>query len=274
MNDLIERIVIPLDAASESRNAIDVAAQLAARTKSPLHGIFVEDADLLGLAILPFARQVTFGAGGEPLTVEHIKQQLRVATESARRDIAAAAEHHGLTWSFEVVRGSPESALSHTSERDLVVAGALTRPVAGQFRVKGRWWSSIGAAPGPLLLARHAWQRQGAILVMLRDQSHGSGRLLNAAARIAEARNVKLTLICTTDPGGREGLEPWATGNLAQYSVPLQIEPAPTEGAALQERMLELDCRLLAIEASFAEQKPGWITAFVERAGCDLLVVR
>ena len=69
MSGAIERVVVPLDAASENRTAIDTAARLAARAKAPLHGIFVEDEDLLRLAGLPFARQVASGFGIEPLTV-------------------------------------------------------------------------------------------------------------------------------------------------------------------------------------------------------------
>jgi hypothetical protein len=50
-------VVIPLDAASDGGTAIETAARLAARANAPLHGIFVEDEDRLGLANLAFARQ-------------------------------------------------------------------------------------------------------------------------------------------------------------------------------------------------------------------------
>ena len=70
MTGQIERVVVMLDAASENRSAIDIAVRLAVRTRTPLHGLFVEDQDLLRLAGLPFARQVTIGGGAEPLTHE------------------------------------------------------------------------------------------------------------------------------------------------------------------------------------------------------------
>ncbi len=70
-----------LDAASENRTAIDTAVRLAARTGAPLHGIFVEDEDLLSLAGLPFARQVTIGGGAEKLSSETVALQLRAAAE-------------------------------------------------------------------------------------------------------------------------------------------------------------------------------------------------
>src|SRR5271169_7081472 len=156
MNDRIGRVVISLDAAAEGVTAIETAARLAARANAPLHGIFVEDEDLLGLANLPFARQVTLGAGTEPLTVERVELQLRAAAERARQAIAAAAERHAVVWSFEGVRGSLQSALCGVSEGDLVVASALSRPIAGQFRLESRWWAAINAANGPLLMTRRA----------------------------------------------------------------------------------------------------------------------
>jgi nucleotide-binding universal stress UspA family protein len=269
----IERVVIQLDPGSETRDAVDTAARLAALARAPLRGIFIEDKDLLSLATLPFACQVTLGAGREPLTVEHVERQLQVAAERARRDLATATERHGVGWSFEIVREPLDRALSGTSERDLVVAAALTRPVAGQFRLECRWWASISAAPGPLFLVRHAWETSGGVVILLGDQSDGSARLLEAAARIAKARNANPTVLSAVDAEGAEDIEAWAADHLARHSVPLQIERVPTEAAALHRRMLELDCRLLAVEARFVENRPDRIRKFVDRVGCDLLVV-
>ena len=65
MTARIERVVVALDAVSENRATIDTAARLAARWRARLHGVFVEDDDLLRLANLPFARQVSLGVGVE-----------------------------------------------------------------------------------------------------------------------------------------------------------------------------------------------------------------
>jgi hypothetical protein len=59
----IKRVVVSLDTAAETAPAIDTAARLAARWRVPLHGVFVEDAELIDLAGLPFARQVTLATG-------------------------------------------------------------------------------------------------------------------------------------------------------------------------------------------------------------------
>jgi hypothetical protein len=274
MTERVERVVISLDSASEEETAIETAARLAAHVNAPLHGIFVEDEALLGLASLPFARQVGFGAAAEPLTVERAELQLRAAAERARQNIASAAEQEGVVWSFEVLRGPPESAFAALSERDLVVASALTRPIAGGFRVACRWWSSINIAPAPLLLARRAWKTPGTVLIILPDQGHGSVRLLEAAARIAEASNANLILVYPADLASTHEVERWAMEHLVQYSLSLRAEPAPANPTTLNERVLALDCRVLAITAGSVEAGPYSVRDLVERLACDLLVVR
>jgi len=262
----IERVVVPLDAASDSLVALETAARLAAHANAPLIGIFVEDEDLLHLANLPFARQFTLGADAEKLTTEHIELHLRVAAERARRELFAAAQRHGVTSSLEIVRGASASALMAASERDLVVAGALTRPIAGHFRVECRWWSSLEAVPGPFLLARHAWSAHGSVALLLRERSAAASRLLAAAAQIAEATDALLIVIRAP---GAEQLDAWVADRLADRPVRLQVETGPAEPTALRQRLDELDCRLLAIEAGGDP-----VRELVERHACDILIVR
>lgn len=271
----IERVVVPLDAASENRAAIETAARLAARAKAPLHGVFVEDEELLLVAALPFTRQVTQQAGIQPFTVEDTELYLRAAAESARRELAAAARRHRVSCSFEIVRGASETALAGASEHDLVVAGALTRPIAGHFRVECRWWSSIAAAPGPFLLARHAFDASGSVVMLLRDRGQASGRLLATAAQIAEAGDGVLTVIgppAMADAAA--GFNAWLSDRLDRFRVRLRVEIAPSEPAELQRRIGELGCRVLAIEAGLAEGGTARLREFVEGFACDVLIVR
>jgi nucleotide-binding universal stress UspA family protein len=268
----IERIVVTLDAASENRTAIETAARLAARAKAPLHGVFVEDEDLLHLAALPFSRQVTLAAGVEDLTAEQLELHLRAAAERARTELAAAARRHRVNWSFEIVRGRSAAALAYASASDLVVAGALTRPIGGQFRVQCRWWSSVELSPGPFLLARREWSGSGTV-VLLRDRSAAAARLLQAAAQVAQAADGTLTVVCPPAVA-KPGLERWIAEQLAGQPVQLQVEVAPDEPAALQRRIGELGCHLLAIEATEVAGPGDRLRELGERFACDLLIVR
>ena len=270
----IARVVVPLYAASENRAAIDIAARLAGRANAPLHGIFVEDEDLLHLARLPFARQFTLGGDPEPLTATHVELHLRVAAEEARRDLVAAAERHGVASSFEIVRGGPEHALAGVSPHDLVVAGGLSRPVAGHFRVECRSWSVVATAPAPFLLVRQGRSESGTLVVLLRDRGAADARLLAAAARLAEATDGALTVIGPPGESDAEELAAWVAAHLGGHSLRPQIVTGSEEPDALHRLIGELDCRLLAVGADYLAASNDRLRVFAERFACDILVVR
>ena len=270
MNSRIERVVVTLDAAADNRTSIDAAVRLAAHAQTPLHGVFIEDEELLHLATLPFARQITVGMGSEPLTPEAAVLQLQAQAERARRDLLAAAGQRGVECSFEVVRGSSELAVDYAAEHNLVVAGGRSRPIAGYFRVERRW-SMTAAIVGPVLVARTAWAPDGSVVTLLRDRDAGSARLLDAAAQIAAANDRMLTVICPAAVADTDGLEEWITGHAAGHDVRVQIEVASLDPGALQERLGQLDCRLLALEAGLAEG--AGLRQLVERFACDMLIV-
>lgn len=274
MSGRIERVVVPLDASSETRAAIDTAARLAARTKAPLHGIFVEDEDLLRLARLPFARQVTPGAGAIPFTPEQAELQLRAAAERNRRDLQAAADRRHVACSFEIAQGGSETALSAASERDLVVAGGLTRPVAGQFRLESRWWSSIEVMPGPFLLVRGGGSRTGSTVMLLRECGPAASRLLDAAAQVSEARDGTLRLVCTPALVEATEFDRWLADQLQTHSVRLELDVGPADPAALQQKLGELDCGLLAIEPEAIAGRGALVRDLVKGFACDVLMVR
>jgi hypothetical protein len=188
----IARIIVPLDAASDHRAAIETAARLAARAGVPLHGIFVEEEDLLHLARLPFSRQHTLGAAAEELTTEHVELHWRLAAERARRELAAAAEHHGIAVSLAIVRGASAGVLAGAAAGDLVVAGALTRPVGAYFRIERRWWSTLETAPGPALRARDAG---GAILLLRGERGAVVARLLEIEVEPAETDTCDIVIV-------------------------------------------------------------------------------
>ena len=274
MNAPLERVVVWLDAAVDDRHAIDTAARLAAGANAPLHGIFVEDEELLHLAALPFARQVTLGAGAERFTSAHAELHLRAAASRARRRFAAAAGRHRARCSFEIVRGLSDPVAIAASERDLVVIGAASRPVGRHFCVAARWWSAIETAPAAFLVARRAWSAGGAAVILLRDRSAGSARALEKAARIAAASGAPLTVISPPAVAGGKGFRKWLADRLAGMPVRLEIEVAPSNPTALHRRIGELDCHLLAIEPGFAEGSGDRLREFVDGFACDVLIAR
>jgi hypothetical protein len=272
MTQPIKRVVVSLDAASETDPAIDTAARLAACWRVPLHGVFIEDAELIAFAGLPFARQVTL-AGLEPFTRDHIEDHFRAFAERLQREVAAAAARHGVEWSFEVVRG-PLAAAGVGGEHDFVVAGAATRPVGEHFRIASRWWSLTGIITRPLLLVRRQWETGGSVFALLRRRGPKSLRTLEIAAQIAGVSKATLTVAGPPDLADTDEFAAWVSGLLEAHSVSLQTERAPAEPAALRQRIIELDCRLLVLEGPPEEARPRELREFIEPLACDFLVVR
>ena len=265
--DRIRRIIVRLDAISDTSVAIETAAQLAARWHARLHGVFIEDEDLLRLASLPFARQVSLGAGVEPLTAEKAAQQLRASAEAARRILAGAADRHHLRWSFEMTRAMQVP----DAEGDFVVVRAVSRPVGPYFRIATRWNNAVEPASGSLLLTRAVESSGGAVMAVLRDRDPVSARVLEAAAQLAEIGDAPLTVICALDLARSAGFDAWLHAHVFARPVQLRIEAPPTDSAALRRRILELNCGLLAVAADTPETG---LRELAVGAACDLLVMR
>lgn len=98
--------------------------------------------------------------------------------------------------------------------------------------------------------------------------------MLEIAAQIADISEATLTVAGPPDLAGTDDFAAWVSGLLEGHSVSLQTEPAAAEPAALRQRIIELDCRLLVLEASPGEAPPEELREFLEPLACDLLVVR
>ncbi|HWD60159.1 MAG TPA: hypothetical protein VG308_17875 [Stellaceae bacterium] len=269
MNGTVERIVVALDATSENRVAIGAAARLAARWGVHLHGVFVEDDDLIRLAHLPFARVVTLGAGVEVFDLQQAERQMRVFAERARQELAASAKRQSVEWSFEIARAGGRLT---ASTGDFLVAGTTTRPVGRHFRVECRWWAIAEAGPSTRLLAHREGDPHGTVAAVLRGREASSERLLAAAIRLAEANEAGLTLIVPPSLAEAPGFKPWLDERLAGHAVETELEllPAPS---GLHRRITELHCRLVAVEAGADEAHPDRLRELVATIACDVLVV-
>ena len=238
-----------------------------------MHGVFIEDEELISLSVLPFACQVTLGSGLEPLTKLHIEDHFRAFAGRARRDLSAAAERCQVKWSFEIVRG-PLDPDALGGEHDFVVAGAVSRPVGDHFRIASRWQSWMATIARPFLLAKREWETGGSVVIVLRSRDPRTARALEIAAQIAGFRSGTLTVAGTPDFAGSDDLIAWVSEVLKGHSLTIQTEPAATDPAALRQRIIELDCRLLVLDAGAGDAQPNGLRGLVEQLACDVLIIR
>lgn len=105
-------IVVGLDTSFIAREALSLAARLAASLDARLSGIFVEDENLLALAALPFAREISFSGEVRGVDPERMLRAMKAQAGNARRMLALAAAEQNVAWSFDVRRGRPLTSLA------------------------------------------------------------------------------------------------------------------------------------------------------------------
>jgi hypothetical protein len=86
-------------------------ARLAKDTQAELLGLFIEDAELLRFAALPFAAEVGYpSAARRTLDLAAVERALRNQAASVRQALAASLGTH--EWSFRVARASASQAVA------------------------------------------------------------------------------------------------------------------------------------------------------------------
>lgn len=182
----LRRIVVALDSSSASLEALADAAVIARRLGAELEGIFVEDANVLRAAGLPFASQLSLPSGtARPLDRRALEAELRALAAAAREALAEAAAAGGVGWSFRVARGQVSVELLHAAGRaDLLVLGRTGRSLSPGPGGTAR--RAASSAERPVLLHGGGTSVDRPLLVAY-DGSASAERALDAAARLAAA---------------------------------------------------------------------------------------
>jgi nucleotide-binding universal stress UspA family protein len=194
-----ERILVALDASPQSLAALQAAAQLATALHTELHGLFVEDTDLLCMCALPFSREIgSFSAQPRPLDSRVIERQLRARANLLRQRLAQVAETLQLPWSFQVARGRVTDELLAAAENALLlslgrVGQSLKRAMGGTAQ------AVVQRTPRPVLVLG----REGnlhAPLTLVYTASPSAQRALQLALRLAQQHDRVLQVLISTEP--------------------------------------------------------------------------
>lgn len=232
------RILLALDVSPRSRSALEVAATLAAGFDVELAGLFVEDANLLRLSELPFAREVgRFSAKTRALAGAEMERALRREAEAVLRELSEAAARRSLRWSFKVARGQVRAelfALAH--EFDMVVIGKRARSGVSSLDERASWRAAAARSAPPVMAVY--------------DGSPNAARALELAARLARERGVELRVLVSA--GSAEGFG---------------------DGSAQARRCLAGDAPGLRYSLRMFSGDSGELAALVRQAGAGVLVV-
>lgn len=181
----IRRILVALDASSNSRAALATAIGVAEALKTEIHGLFIEDINLLRLADLPFAREVLFAeAQLRSLQRDELQRRLRARAAILRREIADLANEHKITSTFQVIRGPVDrELLSAALDSDLLVLGRLGHSISRRMQLGSTARAIVSRASSAVLLVKSGVETGP--IIALYDASAAGNRVLELAAELA-----------------------------------------------------------------------------------------
>lgn len=232
----IRRILLALDAAADSPAALGAAIELAARLDAELLGLFIEDIDLLRLAALPFARELSLtSAARRPLQNTEVERALRARAARAEEALAAAATRLNVRWSFRVTRGRRGVELAGAAvEADLVAF--LPGGAAGTRRTELHATVETllsGASCALLVLPSGTTPRTPFVAVY--DGTPLSARALVLAAQLADEDGGEVTVLTVAaDAGERAQRRAQAEAILRELGIATHhLPPVPADALAL-----------------------------------------
>jgi nucleotide-binding universal stress UspA family protein len=254
------RIVVTLDASACGRAALEAAAQLAAESQAELQGLFVEDIDLLRLANLPFASEVSLPcAVSRQLEPARVQCAFRAHAEKVRQALAEAADRLRLRWSFQVLQGDVvQTSRALAEEAELLILG----------------WAETTASGSPTSSQRKPTAAAGSILV-IDEGSPDSDRVLQAAVELAQMKLGELLVLSPLANVGEWSPRDRQIGQLVQpCGVRFAIQPLPKLDARTIVGLAErLRSRLVLLVLRSDLLSESELEILVKQLECPLVLV-
>lgn len=254
---LARRVVLALEPAARSAESMHVALQLARALDAELAGLFVEDADLLRVAALPFTREVGIASGmSRPLQSVDLEATLRREAEQVRRSLAGLAQGGRVRWSFRVARGDRRGEVMAAMQvADVVVAGDRQRPVTRPGEA-----STLGP-PRPV--------------AVVFEPTEAGLRVLSVALSLAQGHAQALSVL-VPDGGTRDLQALRKSAAHAMHVAPdvPRIESLPSRQAGSVIRAArERACRALVLSVGSLPDADAEVRLLMEESRCPLVLV-
>ncbi|MEW6272207.1 MAG: hypothetical protein AB1689_23235 [Thermodesulfobacteriota bacterium] len=261
------RLVIALGASRDSLARLELWADLASRLGADLSGLFVEDADLLRMAALPFATVVGTDSVPRALDMPTLERLLRRAAAEARAALEAHAARRAVRWSFESIRaGAAGEVVGSVGSEDLVIVEAAAFGPTSRAALLGCTASVLYLRPQAPLARR--------VLVAVRgDGGAEDEALLATAAHLAAASGAVLSVLVPEGDGARERAVREALARVLGTETGLEVEVLRGDAARL-ERLLEEERGAVLVSAEELGPGRAEVGVALEEMACSVLLVR
>ena len=216
------RLLVALDAAEDAHRLLDAAADMAVRMNAELAGLFVEDADLIGLGDNPLIRTVSAYTGvSGAIRRGAIEQALRRQIAEARAAFERIASARRIVASFEVRRGRLAAALESVEEETDIILVRRAAPNVQHMAASKR--ARVNAATRQIVMTT-----QRSVIVL--DVGAASNQALGRVVALYDGSpETESTLIAAADIADRRGGDGITV-------VPLAASEAEAEALAARAR--------------------------------------
>ena len=272
---IIRRIVVALDASSGSRAALATAVSLAETLKTELHGLFVEDINLLRLSELPFAREVQFAESKlRRLEREELLKRLRARAAILKHEIQELAAEHKITSSFQVIRGPVDrELLAAALDTDLLAVGRLGHSIARHAKLGSTARAVVDRATSAVLLV--SGDITSGPIVALYDGSDVGRRVLELAVALAEQGGDLRVLVWAESEAGAFEVRQKAAHLLESHAARIQYQHLSSDNPQFVLQWISRQKAGLLLLGAGESQLPGHVFhALLDEAEQNILIIR
>lgn len=246
----IRCIAVAIDCSPCSRASLDAAAEMAARLRAELIGIFVEDINLLRMAELPFAEEVRhFTATMEKIDTGQLERLLRLQAREAQQLLQRAAEEFTLPHSFRIMRGMvPEKVMSGAPEADLIVLGRSGRSPSCRKGLGSTARNALNEGKKHVLLMRPGFTVADSPLLVLYDRTEAARLALKTAIGFTGQGSLAHVIITEPEQEAAAECERTAAGMLDAAGIEAEYHHLPfTDSLQLARYIRMIDSGLLVL---------------------------
>lgn len=222
------KIVLRLRSSAPSRIALEAAVRAARALERRLSGVYIENSELMQLAALSCAREISFTGRDRPavLTPERLAEDMRLVSAAAHRELKALAELAGIDLDFEVVRDDPGRVLEGPVEAGALLA--LGEPFnATEAARLSHLLNEIDEIAGALITGPRSHRVRGPVVVAIEEAQRAPALLAYAQRLQSEDRNGIVLLLVADTPQ-----------RIAELKAAIQRLPRPDANVQLAQALI------------------------------------